>query len=208
MNSYQKELTFFSAEDGLTKENLEKAALTLLKMRIVVYSPAHGHDVTITLEERGYVFKFKRAGGWIGQCCRRPKEIRLNLNYIDLNIGRKVCQFFENTLRHEIAHAIDNELRGYSDHSHKWKALATQIGANPTWCADTAPLGINVKSLYVGTCPNCKSKTHFFRAPKNLIRSCSRCSPTFDMRYKISIVENNWEETPSGLNIPKNLKLF
>jgi len=36
----------------------------------------------------------------------------------------------EQTIRHEIGHAIDNEIRGHSAHDNTWKNIARQCGYN------------------------------------------------------------------------------
>jgi predicted SprT family Zn-dependent metalloprotease len=53
---------------------------------------------------------------------------------------------------HEIAHAIDVEIRGMSDHSYVWKSIASSVGARPEGTTDVEINSNNSK--YSITCPN------------------------------------------------------
>lgn len=43
----------------------------------------------------------------------------------------------KDTVLHEIAHALDFEERGTSDHGPRWKAIARRVGATPTRCGSS-----------------------------------------------------------------------
>ncbi|MEX1013985.1 MAG: SprT-like domain-containing protein [Candidatus Paceibacterota bacterium] len=75
---------------------------------------------------------------------------------------------------HEIAHALDFEDRGTSDHSSKWKTIAKRIGANPTRCYDSKKVsGVNYK--YFHLCPTCGYKAGRYRRTNQKIASCTKC---------------------------------
>lgn len=74
----------------------------------------------------------------IGRCRwnRRKgvKVIEISKHY--LNIPGQNWETMKDTVLHEIAHAIDCEIRGTTDHSIHWKRVAEQVGANSARTTD------------------------------------------------------------------------
>ncbi|MDG1950060.1 MAG: SprT-like domain-containing protein [bacterium] len=82
------------------------------------------------LTEKGWRFVWGNRKRSFGVCRSRAKTIELSL-YLLPTINDDSA---EDTIRHEIAHALDFDDRGRSDHSYKWKAWAIKVGADPTSC--------------------------------------------------------------------------
>ncbi|HLA64356.1 MAG TPA: SprT-like domain-containing protein, partial [Rhodothermales bacterium] len=79
----------------------------------------------------------------------------------------------EDTLRHEIAHAIDAERRGRSCHDRTWQAIARQCGARPerTFAGD---LPDDAEAPYRAVCPSCGAVSVVYRQPVHP-RRCRAC---------------------------------
>lgn len=91
------------------------------------------------LVEKGWVHVFEdHPGGWVGQSRNGPKMIVSNCHYIDNGM---VPKEIVDTIRHEIAHALDGYTR-YSrpdwrgvrkamNHDTVWRKIAVKVGATP-----------------------------------------------------------------------------
>ena len=113
--------------------------------------------------------KFDNARSRNGICYFKRKTIGLSRHLVETATYEDTID----TMLHEIAHAIDFEERGTSDHSWKWKRIAVRIGAKPNRCANKM---VDVKNKYSYQCPKCPSVT--VDAGKRLSvanRSCRRC---------------------------------
>lgn len=109
-----------------------------------------------------WTFRWSTTKGSFGRCfLGRQKIIELSL-YLLPTISDEGA---EDTIRHEIAHALDNEERGTSDHSWRWKAWAIKVGADPTRTKSydnrEALTELATQSKYTLVCPNGhKSPSH------------------------------------------------
>jgi predicted SprT family Zn-dependent metalloprotease len=118
-----------------------------------------------SLQELGWSFRFDRAKRRLGYCLwsnsgQKVKSISLSAPYA-LSHGWAVM---EDVARHEIAHALDYESRGTSDHGSRWRDWALACGADPGRLYDGVPLR-DAASRYVGSCINdCGYERPFYRA--------------------------------------------
>ena len=98
----------------------------------------------------------------------------------------------EDVVRHEIAHAVDFERRGQSDHGPRWQALARKMGADPTRLYDGDDL-VAPPSKYVGICPHCGAEQPFYRRVKRAY-ACPACCRkyargTYAERFRLRMIE-------------------
>lgn len=143
-------------------------------------------------EYRGVVYNMVKMGwtfNWIatknafGRCHRRirrnnftgqreimRKQIQISTWLIDNS--KATYADWVDTILHEIAHAIDVEIRGKSDHSERWKAIARAIGCNAERTTDVEVDAKNSK--YTLTCPNCNSTQASHKILKRKT-ACSNC---------------------------------
>lgn len=120
--------------------------------------------VLLTFEEMGF-----RTGG---QTKWRPLYIgiRMNINFIIQKDEEEVI----NTMLHEIAHALDVQIRGTSAHDMIWRTIAKGIGCTGDRCYEGA---LETKGIqYVYTCPECGSEhiQNWKRGPKSVV-ACKAC---------------------------------
>lgn len=137
---------------------------------------------------KGWTFGWNTRRSSFGLCRLRHKRIELS-SFLFSTISR-VEQ--EDTVLHEIAHALDFEQRGRSAHDRIWKMWACRVGAKPERCksmdaAEEARKAIKCK--YTLRCPN----GHEFHRHRFLRRevSCPTCNPNrYDERYKLTAQQN------------------
>lgn len=75
-------------------------------------------------------FKFNSRKRSAGLCSPSKKTIYVSKYLVDVECG--LTDTAKNTVLHEIAHALDFEIRGTSDHGPQWKKLCKIVGANPS----------------------------------------------------------------------------
>jgi hypothetical protein len=92
------------------------------------------------LTAKGWTHIFEDAGPkeWLGQSRDRPCNIVSNSHYVDNGLS---MEQIVDTIRHEIAHALDTRPSRYSRdgkrlcHDGIWRRWAMIVGANPRACA-------------------------------------------------------------------------
>jgi predicted SprT family Zn-dependent metalloprotease len=122
-----------------------------------------------SLRQLGWSIRFDGGKRRLGACWCKSKMISLSGFYTDLAILDRI----EEVIRHEIAHAIDWEVRGETDHGPEWKRMAIACGAKPTRLADILPRDLNVR--YRLRCVHCGNTSYLFNKPKAR-RACGSCS--------------------------------
>ena len=122
------------------------------------------------LGARGWTFGYDRARRRLGVCRIADKRITLSTTLTQ----RLPAADVDDTIRHEIAHAIDAERRGRSGHDATWRALATACGARPERCyAGRTP--DDPTSAYVAACLRCGATSPLYRQPVRA-RRCAACA--------------------------------
>ena len=122
------------------------------------------------LGARGWTFGFDRARRRLGVCRIADKRITLS-RALTLRLPPADV---DDTLRHEIAHAIDAERRGRSGHDATWRALAVACGARPERCYH-GPTPDDPTSAYAAACLRCGAASPLYRQPVRA-RRCTACA--------------------------------
>lgn len=121
------------------------------------------------LATRGWTFGFDRARRRLGACHVARRRITVSATLAAALSAAEV----EDTVRHEIAHAVDAERRGRTSHDATWRALAVACGARPERCF-SRPLPADATAPYRGACPSCTATAAFYREPVHPPR-CRAC---------------------------------
>jgi len=128
----------------------------------------------------GWKFEWNTRKRSFGLCSPRKKTIALSL-YLLPTIDNASA---EDTIRHELAHALDIMDRGASDHSWKWKAWAIKVGADPTRTKShdnrEAFEQLATQSKYTLTCPNGHTMPSHKRKKRG--GSCGACGTERGMK--------------------------
>jgi predicted SprT family Zn-dependent metalloprotease len=121
---------------------------------------------------REWNFKFDSAKVRFGQCSwgGRGKWISLSKSLVLLNSEIQITD----TILHEIAHAMDVEERGYSNHDTNWTRIAKSIGCNGERCYKSSDV-IEPKAKYTVKCNNCNKTHQKHRKPKRNSSACGSC---------------------------------
>lgn len=106
----------------------------------------------------------------LGVCRGKQKSIEISKALLMENLSTGAKEF-EDTIRHEIAHAIDVEINGHSSHGRKWKLICLQVGAKPIRCSKqiNSPEG-----KYTVKCDNCNHTSQAYRKRRGKA-ACSKC---------------------------------
>jgi predicted SprT family Zn-dependent metalloprotease len=129
------------------------------------------------LPGQGWAISFDRSKKRLGACFLGKRVISLSEPVTRLND----VSVIENTLRHEIAHA----LAGYGhDHDATWRRMCVVTGARPETCTDSRTV-VMPSSPYSWVCPKCEADYPIYRRPKyNSRYTCKTC------RVEVNLVRN------------------
>lgn len=156
------------------------------------------------LQARGWTFAFDRAHRRIGCCTWRVGEAIVRRLSLSRHFAFRLSwEALEDTVRHEIAHALDYETRGRSGHDDVWKTLAVRCGARPERLHAAIPVDAE-RARYVGTCPTCGGEYPFFRRLKRP-HACRRCCDwnnggRYSEAYRLVIRARTGEERDTWKN--------
>ena len=89
----------------------------------------------------------------------------------------------EDTILHEIAHAIDAETRGRTRHDNIWKAIFKSLGGS----GDVSSADGNTPGNYTYICPYGHKITRLRKLSKNIKYSCTLCSKEYNKKYELRL---------------------
>jgi len=147
------------------------------------------------MSKLGWVKKYGKKKNSFGTCrinrSRSIKEVILS-EWMIKNSDAPISKW-EDTVLHEIAHAIDFERRGSSSHDHVWRSIALQIGCVGERCgsAEIDPSAYRYKL----TCNNCDEIVYRHKSSRKT-SACYNCCKThnngyYDSRYALTFHLNN-----------------
>lgn len=87
---------------------------------------------------------------------------------------------------HEVAHAIDVELRGYSNHDKTWRSICRSIGGDGKRQAD---FYVDLETKWTLQCTSCLKKWSKTRKPKRE-KSCHVCCNHYNPEFKLKLIQN------------------
>ena len=165
------------------KKNLEWLANTLLE--------------EWGLKAKGWTFEWNTRKRAFGLCSYRPygsKTIALS-TYLLPTINDESA---EDTIRHELAHALDYEERRTSDHGWRWRAWARKVGADPSRTKShdnrEALEELATQSKYTLVCPNGHKSPSYKKRKRSV--SCGQCVkeaglyPDYYEQFKMEQIQN------------------
>ncbi len=146
------------------------------------------------LQARGWSFGFDRARRRLGACHPRQRRITLSAPLTP----RLSADEVEDTVRHEIAHAVDVERRGRTSHDRTWKAVARACGARPERTYNGDLPDDSDDAPYRAVCPSCGATSGLHRQPVHP-RRCQSCHAAGRPAY-LSITHSDSGQTiwPGG----------
>jgi predicted SprT family Zn-dependent metalloprotease len=155
--------------------------MNLEGIRDMVLSLMKEHGLT------GWTFKWaNKEVGRFGFCDCTTNTISLSrvMTQHETDMGR-----IKNTVLHEIAHALDCQKRGYTNHDSEWERIAKSIGCSGTKCGVATGLDKKKFVKWIAQCGHCGKEYFKYYKPKDNL-SCSQCdteyNPEFGLDFKIN----------------------
>ena len=191
MKDLTKEMYF--AENGLTTaKEIEKLANDLLNetWKVDIYRFQDTNVINLALI--GWKFEFNTRKRAAGLCSKNDKTIYISKWLLDQNLHKSLE--FENTLRHELAHALDFEIRGMSNHDKVWKFIARQVLCTAERCFTSEQIGVTETTKYTLICDTCGKKQPRHKTIKRKT-ACGKCCNEHNFgrysdKYLLRLVQN------------------
>ena len=157
--------------------------MKLEKARNIALKLMRKHGLT------NYTFKWDRAVRRFGCHNGRMKTISLSrpLTQHESNECR-----IKNTILHEIAHALDYEQRGYSNHDRVWKRTARSIGCSGERCSSMSGVDQSKIMKWIAKCPSCERKVYYARQKAKDI-ACGKCCKKYNNNKYTPEYKFNWK---------------
>ena len=156
LKDLKKEM-YFTENRLTTLEEMKALALALLATTWEITTYGYlGSTKEVNLLDRRWRFELNTRKRSAGLCNYANKTIYLSEWLLKQNLDKSLE--FENTLRHEIAHALDRELGGRNHHNHVWKNIARQVLCTAERCFSSDVIQTKVTTKYTLICVNCDMK--------------------------------------------------
>lgn len=164
--------------------DIKKLGLDLIETTWIVDTKS------FNLIKLGWKFNFNKKKSCLGVCSLKEKTIFISEFLAEAN--SELIDVWIDTIKHEIAHAIDFEIRGKSDHSYKWKSIAKQVGCIPKGKSTVFLKEPNGK--YTLSCETCSYQTFRHRVLKRK-RACRKCCTKhnggkYSSQYDLVVTQN------------------
>jgi predicted SprT family Zn-dependent metalloprotease len=145
----------------------------------------------INLKELGWTFEFNSRKRAAGICNYTKKIICLSKYLVNQNLEKSLE--FENTLRHELAHALDGAMGQRNHHNRVWQLIAKQVLCTAERCYSSNDIA-DKKSKYTFVCDTCKKESASHKKVKKR-KACGVCCNTnnggrFSDKYVLRQVQN------------------
>jgi predicted SprT family Zn-dependent metalloprotease len=176
MKDLTKEM-FFSKNQGTSLKEIEQLANELLATTWTIDIYRHQLPRNISLKSLGWKFEFNSIKRAAGLCSKNEKTIYISRWLLEQNLAKGLE--FEDTLRHEIAHAIDFEIRGTSDHGRVWKLIARQVLCTAERCFKSDQIAVTETTKYTLICDTCGTKSARHKVTKRK-GACVKCCNAYN----------------------------
>ena len=110
-----------------------------------------------------WTFGFNTNKSRLGVCRYRKKSVEVSAFFIKWGIPWDKLQ---DTIRHEVAHAVANARYGATGHGRDWKSVAIELGASPTSRGDSQTILPDSAFRWIVQCDSCNSRVRYHRKPK------------------------------------------
>jgi predicted SprT family Zn-dependent metalloprotease len=130
----------------------------------------------INLADKGWTFVFDGGKTRFGCCKPGRKTISVSRSIATLNLDKAMK--IEDTIRHELAHALQYEGYGYSSHDRAWQIIAKSVGSNGERCYNAEKEGIkHEQAKYTAYCETegCDNSVDYHRKPTKILKGRSAC---------------------------------
>jgi len=128
-------------------------------------------------------FSYK-LGRSAGLCKFKSKTGKITVIFNAVLLPDNKEDFFNATIPHEVAHAVDFYLRGKSDHGRNWQSIMFNLGANPKRTHDMDTRKSAKGGLFLYKCEVCSAEVELGKIRHNRLQkdptkyshACSRAT--------------------------------
>lgn len=168
---------YFSENKKTTTSEIESIAIKLLRLTWKIDVYRYTESNIINLFNLGWRFEFNNRKRAAGLCSKITKKIYVSRWLLEQNLENSME--FENIIRHELAHALDFEIRGISDHSNVWKLIARQVLCTADRCYNDKQVSVKLTTKYTLFCDSCGKVTPSHKKKKRDV-SCGSCCKNYN----------------------------
>lgn len=191
MKDLRKEM-YFAENVTTTAREIEKLANDLLDLTWTIDIYRFKDASIINLRKLGWKFEFNTRKRAAGLCSFRKKTIYVSKWLLMQNLDKALN--FENTVRHELAHALDNAMGGRNNHNNVWKAIARKVLCTAERCYSSEEISVKETTKYTLICDTCEKKKPSHKAIKRKI-ACGECCNKYNRgkysdKYALRQVQN------------------
>jgi predicted SprT family Zn-dependent metalloprotease len=146
-------------------------------------------ETKVSAKDLGYRFQFDSAKRRFGVCRYTRRIIGLSKPLVEMNLDN--FKEINDTILHEIAHAIAYYIDRYEGKGHGWlwREVAMSIGCNGERCYKGSDIN-EPTSKYSLECPSCDRKRPMHRKPKKTYACGKCCTNGYDEKYKMIVKQN------------------
>ena len=207
MQDLTKEL-YFTPHCSTTIAEVKRLFERLLAETWTIDIYRNGTPKTFNLKDLGWYIDYtnkKRSAGTCKRLRNRAtgeiynKRVCLSMHFLSQaqNLVETKGAEWEEVIRHELAHAVDVEMRGKSNHDRTWKAVAHQMLSNGRRTFSSDELEDNKTSKYTLICDTCEKEQKSHKRPSRGRgeAACGKCckehnNGRFDPRFVLRRVQN------------------
>jgi predicted SprT family Zn-dependent metalloprotease len=188
MSQVQK--NYLITEDSITIDKFQEVYNTLMRRTWTV------NHAEYNLSDEGWSWGFHAAKTAVGTCYfnrfnSSKNRIMISRPLLEANLDTMAIEF-EDTIRHEIAHAIDYSIRRTSDHGYLWQNIAVQVGAEPN---QGKRLTNSAQHKWIGKCKSCGKEAKRHKLTRGArAGACNKCCREKNGGFFHADYMFNWEQ--------------
>lgn len=176
MKDLRKEM-YFAENATTTAREIEKLANDLLDLTWTIDIYRGREASIINLRDFGWKFEFNTRKRAAGLCSYRKKTIYVSKWLLMQNLDKALN--FENTVRHELAHAIDGAMGGRNHHNNVWKAIARKVLCTAERCYSSDEISVKETTKYTLICDTCEKERPSHKKKKRK-SACGECCNNYN----------------------------
>jgi len=200
-----KEL-YFSKNDATSVREVHALFEKLLATTWVINIYRNQEPKEINLKDLGWRISYNNAKKAAGTCMWKmrnvgfgiqeayAKEVQLSMHFLQQNLGEGKAFEWEEVIRHELAHAVDFELRKKSNHDRHWVAVANAMLSTGERTFTDNQIGDEKPSKYTLVCGSCGKESKKHRRPTRE-SACGKCcrehnGGRFSKEFVLDVIQN------------------
>lgn len=139
-------------------------------------------------------FSYK-LGRIAGQCKYHKGNKQITVIYNAILLPDNIQEYFNETIAHEVAHAVEYYIKGKSSHGRNWKSIMRTFGVNPERTHNMDTRKSAKGGLFLYKCEKCSAeleigKIRHNRLQKNPNKYSHPCSRTTSSKSTLTFIKS------------------